>query len=287
MVTSAVRHRLAGLTGDAQWLPAGGADSESQTFLVGRHVVKVRCTGPFLAGLTGHILSDVHRALRGSGLAPELVDLCWINGQLVSVHERVTAVYRPDPGEIGDALARAHGLLAAVPPRWTYPWLGFYGEYAEFAAVTPAIEDDWLREQAAALLCAARRPPPAGPLQYVHRDLHASNVLGTAAGVCLIDWELAHTGLALDDAAMALCCLAAAWERGERAAAAAQFLASYRRRSGDERADLGNGSFRPAVALSGLRQGVAAWFDDEGVCTQAYWPAVRARTLVARELLGT
>jgi hypothetical protein len=31
---------------------------------------------------------------------------------------------------------------------------------------------------------------------------------------------------------------------------------------------------------------VAAWFDDEGVCTEAYWTAVRARMLVARELLG-
>jgi Phosphotransferase enzyme family len=287
MVTSAVRYHVAGLAGDAEWLPADGADSESETFLVGRYVVKIRCTGTFLARLTGRILTDVHGALRGTGLAPEMVDLCWINDQLVSVHERVTAQHRPEPGEIGDALAQAHCRLAAVPPRWTYPWLGFYGEYAEFAAVTPAIEDDWLRQQALALLPAARRPAPAGPLQYIHRDLHASNVLGTAAGVCLIDWELAHTGLALDDAAMALCCLAVSWEPGERSAAAIEFLAGYRRRAGDDRIDLGHAGFRPAVALSGLRQGAAAWFDDEGICTGAYWPAVRARMLVARELLGT
>jgi hypothetical protein len=286
MVTPTIRDRVTGLIGDAEWLPAGGTDSESQTFLVGRHVVKIRYTGSFLAGLTGRILTDVHRALRGTGLAPELVELCWIDAQLISVHERVTAEYRPVPGEIGDALARAHHQLAAMAARWTYPWLGFYGEYAEFGAVIPAIEDDSLREQALALLPTARRPPPAGPVQYVHRDLHASNVLGTVSGVCLIDWELAHTGLALDDAAMALCCLAESWAPSERPGAALEFLAAYRRRAGDDRADLGDAGFRSAVALSGLRQGVAAWFDDEGVCDQPYWSAVRARMQLARELLG-
>jgi hypothetical protein len=286
MVMPTVRQRLAGLTGDAEWLPAGGADSESETFLVGRYVVKIRCTGTFLAGLTGHILADVHGALNGTGLAADLVDLRWVGDQLVTVHERVAAGYRPEPGEIGDALARVHARLAAVQARWTYPWLGFYGEHAEFAAVTPAVEDDFLREQGLALLAAAQRPPVTGPWQYVHRDLHARNVLGTTAGACLIDWEMAHAGLALDDVAMAACCLGESWAPGERPAAVSEFLAAYRRRSGDDRAGLGDTGFRAAVALSGLRQGVAAWFDDEGVCTEAYWTAVRARMLVARELLG-
>jgi Phosphotransferase enzyme family len=286
MVTQVIMDRIADFTGDAEWLPAGGADTESETFLVGSHVVKIRHTGAFQSRLTGHILSDVHSALHGTGLAPELVTLIWLDGMLVTVHERVSSEYVPDPGEIGDALARAHRRLAERPPCWTYPWVGFYGEHPEFAAITPAIEDDDLRAAAAALLPHARRPPPAGPVQYVHRDVHMSNVLGTADGACLIDWELAHTGLALDDAAMALCCLAAGWDAGTRADAGREFLAGYRAHADDSRISLADPAFRAAIALSGLRQGVAAWFDDEGSCVHPYWPAVRLRMQVAGDLLS-
>jgi hypothetical protein len=280
-----VRSHLHEVLGTEGWTRLPGRDNESTVDRVGEHVVKIRPATPFAAVHLARAFADVHRALAADRLAPALELACYDGEHLATVHSRVPATAgRADPTAVGAALARCHRLLGGVPVRAGSPWIGFYGEYAEFAALVPAVDDEEIRVLGAALLPHARRSGASGPPQYVHRDLHPGNVLAGPDGVCFVDWELIHAGSALDDLAMTALMWAAEsddapWRTVGR------ILAGYAAGGGAQYRP-GDAGLTAALALAGLRQGVGGWFTDEGLCTAPYWPYLRKRLRTAAALLA-
>lgn len=267
------------------WHPLPGRDTVSEVFRTGDHVVKVQTLAPFEASMLSRVLRDVHGALAPRRLAPELRWICYDGATMATAFAHVPPAAAPaDPESVGAALARAHGALARVGGRTSEPWVGFYGEHHEFAMTTPAVADEELRELGLRLLSYARRGDVPGPYHYVHRDLHPGNVVAGADGPCLVDWDLAHVGSAVDDLAMTAC-MWAAESPGPPDETAGRVLAGYSEQAGVAYT-LRQPVMRAAIALAGLRQGVAAWFTDHGDCAAPYWPFVRRRIRVAAQLLA-
>jgi hypothetical protein len=279
------RRHVVDVLGAGEWIRLPGRDNASTVDRVGDLVVKIRPASLFEATHLSRAFEDVHRVLAADSLAPSLHLTCYDGQELATVCGLIDATAaKPAPGAVGAALARCHRLLADVPVRAGSPWIGFYGEFAEFAALIPAVDDDEIRRLGTALLPYTRRSGVPGPPQYVHRDLHPGNVLSGPDGVCFIDWELVHAGAALDDLAMTALMWAAEsddppWRTVGR------MLAGY--------AEGGGPLHRPddpglitALGIAGLRQGVGGWFTDEGACTAPYWPYIRRRIRTAVTLLN-
>lgn len=278
-----VRKHVEAFLGTADWVPVPGRDGVSDVHIAGAHVVKIRPVTAFYAELLGLAFHDVHDALAPLGLAPSLELACYDGEALATVCGHVDSTpERPTPGAVGEALARTHRRLAGVPARSSYPWIGYYGEHAEFARVVPAVADDELRRLGTALLPHCRRTSVPGPAHYVHRDLHPDNVVAGAGGPCFIDWEMVHAGAALDDLAMTALMWAA--ESAEPAAETVERMLAGYAAAGGTTYELDSPEFRTALALCGLRQGIGGWFSDEGTCTAPYWPYLRARIRTAAEL---
>jgi aminoglycoside phosphotransferase (APT) family kinase protein len=274
------------LSGGADWLPLAGRDGASDVYAVGDQVVKLRALTPFEARLLAIAFTDVHGALAPTGLAPELHMMCYDGEVFATSCELVTEpvpALRPAPEDLGAALAEVHLHMAGVPGRSTQPWIGYYGEHHEFSMITPSIEDDELRELGTRLLPHAVRGDVPGPVHYVHRDVHPGNVVIGGRGPCFVDWDLVHIGSALDDLAMTTCLWAA--ETDAPASDTAERIIDGYAKAGHTRYALDAEPFRSAVALAGLRQGVGAWYSDEGACDAPYWPWVRRRIRAAVEIV--
>jgi hypothetical protein len=247
-------------------------------------VVKFSPLTRFEATMLGRTLEEVHAALAPAGLAPAVRLVCYDGAHLGTVCSKVgdgPSSFTPEA--VGGALARCHALLAGIPARWSSPWVGFYGEYAEFRAVVPAVEDDELRTLGTALLPHARRMPDWATGQYVHRDLHPANVLAGPQGPCFVDWDMVHIGTPLDDLAMTALMWAADGVADTRETVAA-VLAGYGAVDG-RCLDLDSTPMRQALAVAGLRQGIGGWFTDEGRCEAPYWHYIRRRIRAAVELV--
>lgn len=282
-VVTDVRKHVEAVFGAEDWVPVPGRDGVSDVHVVGAHVVKIRPVTAFYAELLGQAFEDVHHALAPFGLAPALELVCYDGESLATVCGHVdSAPERPTPEAVGGSLATAHRHLADVPARSSHPWIGYYGEHAEFAYVVPAVADEELRRLGAALLPHSRRVSVPGPAQYVHRDLHPENVLAGPDGPCFVDWEMVHAGAALDDLAMTALMWAA--ESPEPAAETVRRMLAGYAAAGGTSYELESQEFRAALALCGLRQGIGGWFSDEGTCTAPYWPYLRARIHTAMRL---
>lgn len=270
--------------GTQEWVPLPGRDGISDVYAVGDSVVKLSPMTTFEATMLGRTLEEVHAALAPHGLAPAVRLVCYDGAHLGTVCSRVDEHPSSLPPEaVGGALARCHALLAGIPARWSSPWVGFYGEYAEFRAVIPAVEDDELRTLGTALLPHARRTPDWATSHYVHRDLHPANVLAGPQGPCFVDWDMVHVGTPLDDLAMTALMWAADGAADARDTVA-RILTGYR--AVDDRSPaLDSTPMRQALAVAGLRQGIGGWFTDEGRCEAPYWPYIRRRIRAAVELV--
>lgn len=266
------------------WQPLPGRDASSSVFRAGDLVVKTRAASTFEAANLSRILDEVHGALSPIQLVPHVRWHYYDGETMASAFDYVPHSDRTvDPFEVGETLARAHRALVGIDIRTGETWAGFYGEYHEFAMTTPAVADAELRELGLQLLPYARRPEVPGPFHYVHRDLHPGNVIAAEHGLCLLDWDLAHAGSAVDDLAMT----ALLWAADSPAAphrAAKDILAGYSRTT-SKTYTLNDPDVGPAIALAGLRQGIAAWYTDQGNCSAAYWPFVRQRTRTAVDLM--
>jgi aminoglycoside phosphotransferase (APT) family kinase protein len=266
------------------WEPLPGRDPGSSAFRAGDAVVKTRVVPAFEAENLGQTLDAVHGRLSPLQLVPRIRWQCYDGETLASIFDHIPHSGRTaDAVEVGETLARAHQALAGIDVRTGEMWAGFYGEYHEFAMTTAAVADDELRELGLQLLPYARRAEVPGPYHYVHRDLHPGNVIYAEQGLCLVDWDLAHAGSAVDDLAMTAL-LWAADSSGPPHRIAADVLIGYSTIAG-KRYMLGDPDVRPAIALAGLRQGIAAWYTDQGNCSAAYWPFVRRRSRIAVELM--
>lgn len=251
-------------------------------------VAKCSRIAPFRAALLRRTQQAVHNALAPIGVTPTLHEAAYDRERrlftaLFSWHEPVGPA---EAADIGATLAAAHEGLAGVTETATFPWIGFYGEQAEFGAVLPGVADPEVRELGERLLPYAARPPRADALQLVHRDLHRNNVVRAGDGIKLIDWDMAHLGRVDDDLAATVCCVVADSPDEAITADAASLVGAYRSRTGAAWADLEHPALRAAIALAGLRQGVAGWYTDEGDTSARYWPRIRQRMRIAVALLS-
>lgn len=288
MVTRRAENTLDLVTGELgpqdRWNRLPGRDTGAAAYSVDGLVVKIRTIAEYEAAGLCRSLDAVHSALAPLHLAPHTRWHCYDGETLATVFDHVPHTGQAvAPTEIGAALACAHQALAGIEVRTAEPWVGFYGEHHEFAMTTRAVADKELRDLGLALLPHARRTKVPGPCHYVHRDLHPGNVFASKHGPCLVDWDLAHAGSAVDDLAMTAV-MWAAESAGPPRRVAQDILAGYNAVSGRDYT-LGSEVVRPAIALAGLRQGIAAWHTDQGDCSAAYWPFVRLRTRIAAFLV--
>ncbi len=281
----AAARALAAVGESADPRPLVGLDPNSTVLRAGNHVGKVSGVVGLEAQFLTKALAAIHARLAPFGLAPHLSVLQVLPCGVLQVYQYIA----PSGDHVwfgsGRALAQAHRLLAGIRPSTGWPWVGFYGESFEFRAIVPAITDADTREACLRLLPFCARSPSPDPAQYVHRDASPANTIPLPGGrACLIDWDMAHPGLPVDDLAMAVCMISDR-ESASLEEASEQFVAGYRAEVPYDWADLEHPSFRAALALAGLRQAGAGWFSDLGDSGAPYWEHVRRRTQAALQLI--
>lgn len=282
-----VRQYAAAVVGpDCAVEPLGGLDVTTLVLGAGPDVVvKGRLVDRFEATAAQAALERVHGALAPVGLAPRLLDCRPADGVLLSAYERLADTGLPaTPAEAGTALAQAHAVLRAVPTCRVEAWVGYYGEFEQFRFLVDHVEDEPIRRLGLALLPLTRTRPRTEPITWLHRDLSPGNIVKTPLGPALIDWDMAHPGHGEDDVAMALCTLADGAAAGEDVEMAAAFLAAYAAESGAPWAQPGHPVVTSAVALAGLRQAVAGWYNERGDTAAPHWANLRHRIEVAQRL---
>ncbi|CNJ77239.1 thiamine kinase [Yersinia mollaretii] len=140
------------------------------------------------------------RHVAGSDLSPAIIAanshwlvVNWLTGDVVTNSQFVELA---NNGQLASLLARLHHLPASGYRLDLRAQLIRYGDLIDPARRSPG----WLRLQQDFL----RRPQPQPvKLTPLHMDIHPGNLLMTATGLKLIDWEYAADGdIALDIAAL-------------------------------------------------------------------------------------
>lgn len=128
-----------------------------------------------------------------------------IDGHVVSAIEAITAAGPIDWVAVGAMIRQLHGIepleiSAIFPTPWcgSFPWWDFA---TTLAAVLPALD---ARSAAALTACIEHNVPVLqaaveGELVACHGDVHPGNVLQSADGPVLIDWDLVCLGPAAWD----------------------------------------------------------------------------------------
>ncbi len=261
-----------------------GSSGISELWATKQYVVKFTRTSAVVAAETADRLQRVHDALCPEGLAPALIAARVVNEGLLTIYTRGECMGSANFGEIGKTLACAHAILAGVPVSSPSTWIGHIGEAEDFEQSLEQVSDQELADSGKHLIELARRAASPDPIQYVHRDLHPCNILKVRKHIWLIDWEMSYGGTVIDDVAMTVCLLCDNRPPSTWKPIARSFLAAYRKESGAVWADLTNSRLQAAIAVAGLRQGIAGWITDGGDVSGPYWPNLRHRTRVALKL---
>lgn len=140
----------------------------------------------------------VHRAAAAAGLAPEPVYAETGAGVLVTRYAPGQVLTRSDIGQPG-TLAEIAALLLSV--RSLPDPGGYYHPSGAAEVYLESIRDAGLRRRGEALVAGLRGMPESGERGVCHMDPVAGNLIRTAGGLQLIDWEFAVAGDPLFDVA--------------------------------------------------------------------------------------
>lgn len=266
-------------------MPLTNSDGMSSSFRSDDVVVKVRPCSPFEAEHLVGCFTSLNRHLVPLLLAPKVRRTLHDGTTFATVFDFVEGTAQmSDLGAVGTALGRAHVALQGHTTR-TLPWTGNFGERFEFKRLLDAMPHGELRDAGLNLVTRVNRSEPPGPVTLVHRDAHPRNVVWRAPGCpVFLDWDLAHTGSAIDDLAMTALMWATDVPRGDPLKAVSTIVNGYRSVAGSFQ--FTEDDFWDAFAIAGLRQGIAGWYTDEGDTSAVYWPFVRNRTLMAANMIS-
>lgn len=265
-----------------------GLDPTAVVLDIGKSVLKVAEIDMFYAEMHMHALKDIHQALSQVHVAPQLIDIYYDNGYVISEFEKIEKSEEVVSSyEAGCALGKAHSALKNIEVKKAFPWDGFYGEKAEFLCTVPLVKNEFIRKTAHELLgyitvCGKETEH----IQYIHRDINPNNIIKSPQYTYLIDWDMAHGGYIQDDVAMSICCLGAlAQESGVGLESHCRnFLDGYREHNNVDWANSKSEVMISAVALAGLRQGVSGWFSDKGNLSAIYWVNIIRRMEISLSL---
>ena len=139
------------------------------------------------------------RHLRGTGLAPDLVDVLDTPGGGCLIYRHVPG--RTGNGHAADMAALLHRLHQVAPPAGLRTGARSARDILAAGDRMAADLDGPARDMLAARRPAATADIPFGPAVFLHGDLVPANVIAAPTGLCLIDWQCPCIGDATEDIA--------------------------------------------------------------------------------------